>query len=711
MPKSRLLVVSTAVFAALACSAPSARAAEPSEKERELIAVLRSDAPPADKAVACKNLAIHGSAESVADLARFLSDEKLASWSRIGLEAIPGPAPDEAFRKALDSLQGKLLIGVINSIGVRRDAAAVDLLSARMNDQDVEIASAAAAALGKIGNPAATKILRTALAKGGPVKVRSAVAEGCVLCAERALTENNMADAVAIYDEVRKADVPRQRMLEATRGAIIARKNDGIPLLLECFRSPDRGLFQISLSTAREFPGKEIDAALATELARATPERGALLVQAMADRKATVVLASVLKAAQAGPKPVRIAAIGALGRVGDASCLAPLLDIALEADADVAQNAKTALSDLPGDGINSNILARLDKAQGKLYPLLIELVGQRRIAAIATLIKALDHNDKSVRAAALTSLGATVPADSLSVLITQVVTPKRAEDGPIAQQALKSAAIRMADREACAEQLATAFERAPAATKVALLQTLGAVGGTKALNTIGSAAKSSDPQIQDDSSRLLGEWMTADAAPVLLDLAKTGPGRYQGRALRGYLRIARQFITQDDQRVAMAQSAFEAAKSPADQKLVFPVLTRSTSLDALKLAAKLAKENAELKEEGTQAAIAIATAPRFRGRGNEARDILKELLDKVKLEIVKAEYGAGTVQKDVTEIVQKQAADVALVSLSSNNFANAFGGDPAPGAVKQLKIQYRINGKPGEATFADNAMILLPMPK
>ena len=36
------------------------------EKELELLAVLRSDAAPADKAIACKNLAIYGSSESVA---------------------------------------------------------------------------------------------------------------------------------------------------------------------------------------------------------------------------------------------------------------------------------------------------------------------------------------------------------------------------------------------------------------------------------------------------------------------------------------------------------------------------------------------------------------------------------------------------------------------------------------------------------------------
>ena len=55
------------------------------------------------------------------------------------------------------------------------------------------------------------------------------------------------------------------------------------------------------------------------------------VVEAMADRKETVILAALLKAAGSGPKQVRLAAIGALGRVGDATCLSPLLDDAGEA--------------------------------------------------------------------------------------------------------------------------------------------------------------------------------------------------------------------------------------------------------------------------------------------------------------------------------------------------------------------------------------------
>jgi len=409
-------------------------------------------------------------------------------------------------------------------------------------------------------------------------------------------------------------------MLEATRGAILARGADGIPILVEQLRSSDKGLFQIALSTAREFPGRDIDKALADELTRAAPERGALVITAMADRKETVDRVAIQKAASNGPTLIRVAAINALGRVGDAQSLAPLLEIATDSDQDIAQAAKEALAELPGQAVDKEIVARLDQAQGKTYPILIELVGQRRIDAAAQLLKALNNSDSAIRTAALTALGNTISEKQLPVLINQVVSPASQETAAAAKTALKTAAVRMPDREACVAEIAAAMNRAPAATKPVLLDILAAVGGTKALQAIGAAAKSPDANLQDAGTRLLGEWMTTDAAPVLLDLSKTSE-RYAGRAIRGYIRIVRQFGTtmSDEQRVEICKNALDVARQPAEKKLVLEVLQRYPSVGMLKLAVKAAQTQA-ISDDANAAALAIA--PKIVGNTNEVRDIM-----------------------------------------------------------------------------------------
>jgi HEAT repeat protein len=678
------------------------------DKEKALIETLRS-APKPDKALACKQLAIYGTRQAVPELAKLLSDEQLASWSRIALEAIPDPAADEALRTATQTLKGKLLVGAINSIGVRRDEKAVEPLVVLLKDEDVEVASAAAVALGHIGTPPATGALRQSLA-GSTGQLRSAVAEGCILCAERLMDDGKADEAAAIYEQVRKAELPKQRQIEATRGEILARGSAGIPMLVEQLRSPDKKFFQLGLTIARQMPAPEVADALATELAHATPDRAALLLHALADRADNIVPQAVVEAAKSGSKQVRIAAIGFIGRRGDASSVAALLQVASDSDTDLAQAAKAALGSLPGDKVNAEIAARLPNADAAALPVLIELVGQRRIDATPALVKALEHQDATVRRAALVALGNTVGPDKLSVLITQVVSPKEPGDMEAARKALRTASVRMPDRDACAAELAAALKGGSASAKAALLETLGSVGGKKALQAIGTAMKDGDPELEDIGSRALGQWMSIDAAPVLLELVKNShDDKLQDRALRGYIRLARQFTMPPRQRAEMCQTALDAAKHPAEQKLVLAVLQRYPSIDTLGVAIR-ALDKPALKKDAELTAMTIGA--KLGGKSDEADKMLaKAGIELPRIQIIKAEYGAGTSLKDVTAVLQAHAGVTPQIALPSPKYNESFGGDPAEGVVKQLRVQYRINGKPGEATFAENAPIELPLPK
>jgi HEAT repeat protein len=704
----RAAFVSAIISVFIASSRAAEEKSSAKETEAKLIDVLRSSSAP-DMAIACKKLAIFGSKDAVPELAPLLANKELASWARIALEAIPDPAADEALRKASDSLKGRLLVGTINSIGVRRDAQAVDRLIGRLTDADQDVASAAAVALGRIGNSAATKALRQTLPTSAN-EVRNAVAEGCILCAERLTKDGKSAEAAEIYDEVRKTDVPKQKKLEAIRGAILARNVEGIPLLVEQLESQDKAFLNIGLATARELPGREVGEALAGELSKTTPERSALLLHALADRNERPIPAPVLAAAKSGAKPVRIAAIGLIGRLGDAGSLSTLLDVAGDSDEELSQAAKSSLVALPGWDVVGAIAARLEMADSKALPVLLAVAGQKRIEATGTFVKLLDNSDAAIRRAALAALGETVGPRQLNVLIVEVVAPKHSDDAETAEKALRAACVRMPDREACAAELAAALPRASAATKVKLMEILGAVGGTKSLETIAAAIKGNDPDLQDTGSRVLGEWMSVDAGPALLDLSKTASSeKLQSRAMRGYIRLARQFAMPDRQRAEMCEAALDATSRPPEQKLVLAVLERYPSADTLRVAAKAARTPALKQDAGH---VAMAIAQKLNGNSPEVQKLLTEIgVEPLNIEIIKAEYGAGSTQKDVTDVLKKHVNGLPLINFSTTSYNEIFGGDPVPNTPKQLKVQYRINGKPGEVTLNENATILLPMPK
>jgi HEAT repeat protein len=185
-----------------------------------LIAIVKNPgASEFQKAKACQRLGELGAKEAVGALAGLLGDERLSTYARYGLEPIADASVDEALRAALGKLKGNLLIGVINSIGKRRDAKAGAALVKLLNGGDAEVAVAAAGALGEIATPAAIEALKAALGKTqGLVKV--AVADGLLAAAEQ-LAASKREEALALYAAVANAPgVPKPARLGAMQGII-----------------------------------------------------------------------------------------------------------------------------------------------------------------------------------------------------------------------------------------------------------------------------------------------------------------------------------------------------------------------------------------------------------------------------------------------------------------------------------------------------------
>lgn len=185
-----------------------------------LIGILKSaGSPEFQKAKACMRLGELGAKEAVPALAALLGDEHMGMYARYGLEPVADPSADQALRNALPKLKGNLLIGVINSIGKRRDAKAGPALAKMLNDPNAELVQAAAAALGRIGGASAKKDLLAALGRTTGV-TRMAVADGALACAEAFLAEGKRDEALALYASLSAADVPKAARLAAMHGII-----------------------------------------------------------------------------------------------------------------------------------------------------------------------------------------------------------------------------------------------------------------------------------------------------------------------------------------------------------------------------------------------------------------------------------------------------------------------------------------------------------
>ncbi len=188
------------------------------ELEKRLCAALSADAPHAAKDFVCRKLSLVGSGECVPTVSKLLTDEKLSHMARYALERIPDGLAVAAMRDALPKVKGKLKVGVINSLGVRRDAESTAALTALLKDSDQQIAAAAAAALGSIGTPDAAKALD---AFEAPEALALAVADAKLTCAEKLLADGKKVDALKIYKALTKSEVKHVRVA-AMRGMLAA---------------------------------------------------------------------------------------------------------------------------------------------------------------------------------------------------------------------------------------------------------------------------------------------------------------------------------------------------------------------------------------------------------------------------------------------------------------------------------------------------------
>jgi len=167
------------------------------------------------KAIVCKKLAFVGGPEAIAPLAALLSHPQLSCYARFGLEPNPDPSVDDALRAALPKLKGRLQVGVIHSIGFRKDTKALDALTKLIGDRDPEVAGAAAASVGMIGGLQAAKTLEAALKSTKP-PVFPVVARASLLCAE-GLMPTNRARALGLYTVLTATSMPDPVQLAALR--------------------------------------------------------------------------------------------------------------------------------------------------------------------------------------------------------------------------------------------------------------------------------------------------------------------------------------------------------------------------------------------------------------------------------------------------------------------------------------------------------------
>ncbi len=601
-----------AILGVAACAASTLAQQGPTRAQREakLIAVLQSDAPLFDKTKACQQLAVVGSARAVPVLAGLLGHERLGDYARTALEPIDHPSVDEAVRRAAGKLKGTVLIGVVNSIGIRRDAKAVGQLDKLARDRSSGASREALVALGRIATVDAIKTLTDVLASG-PAELRPAAADAALVGAERLLTQKKTAAAGAVYTAIDKADVDEQFKTAAAYHAIVARGPAGAPQLVAHLRSEKRALRRVALRAARAMPGREVTAALAAELSASPPPVQVALIGLLAERGGPGVQKPIIRAVGHDDGAVRKAALKALGEVGDASAVDVLVK-ALQRGAKADQAAAVAsLRIIRGKGVDETIVRCMDRADNTEAPGLIGIVAARQYRpATKVLLVMASGSSTEVSIAAFKALGALAGSGDMPAIIKALDSDHDASVHPHAEQAIAFVARRIADPAARADAVLAALAKTgKKPVRCSLIRALGGIGGAKACAVVARAVGDDDAAIKEAAVRSLVGWPDTHAAPPLLEIVKTTKSTtHRVLALRGYVRLLGLGAAGSPaQAVRTYAEAMGLATRPAEKKLVLSGLASVSHADAIKIVLPHL-DDAAVRDEAALAAVSIARA-------------------------------------------------------------------------------------------------------
>ncbi|MBQ3349694.1 MAG: hypothetical protein IJG38_04795 [Thermoguttaceae bacterium] len=698
------------------------------------------------KTSACKRLAVIGTGKSVPALAKMLVDEKLNHPARFALEAMPCPESDAALIEGIKTLDGVCCVGCVNSVAMKQLPAAAGVLKSRLeNCNDASIRAAIYRALSVIATDDAKEfLLSKASQPDADAQAARVQGEALLNLVGQFCKAGQYDKAISVCEAIRSAAFPAFIQNMALYHELLAKQSDAVALLKENLQSPDERVVNVALKTIREFEPKDAPAivgAMIEFLPSLSQDMQCRVLWALGDRQDEAsqnLTFPVLKKFATGSAPqMQLVAVKGLGKVAKSRAVESfeyIMSIPVPTDADqlkdfvAERNAAFVHLDCPA--VEEAIVRQFHKQNSDVnLTSLVWTIKELRLPVSADELIALIKPGVSpeLRAECLKALGQIVTIDQLPKLAAILAAERNDE---LSTAVLSDACARM-PQEQCAAKIVEAMGAATSPDdQIRTFQLLKLIGGKTALNYIDQACQ--NPETIDAATQILGKWSTPEdvntVAAICLKVAKESKDKkYAVRAIRAYIRLARQFYMPSQQKFDMCKTAFQTATRPEDKALIFEVFKRVIEVESAKQAFSYASDP-QYAEAAYDAVVAIAA--KFQGDSPELAQMLKEIVQKSKVkatvdganeqinrvslsqqesavDIIRATYGAEDKIADVTDIVKAKFSGKRGLNLGSYN---ALFGDVAPGKFKTLtlEIQFKATGEKRTLTFSEDEMILLP---
>ena len=452
----------------------SASAVQRREIETRLLALLQSPQATCDaKEWVCRQLRQVGTEQAIAVLVPLLADASLCTVARLALQSIPGEEVNQALREVIPKLAEDLKAGVILTLGARGDRDAVPLLAPLVNSSERSIAEAALYALGHIGGEAAQRAIRRAKGEGDLGRYRR---HALLLVAEGLAREGQTTAALALYHDLFRSSDNVAR-IGALRGIVACDKRKSLPMITNALRDPNPALRAVAVTLVCELSDPVVAKTVVAGYRDLSPRIQIQLFGRLTEKAVLPTLLDVIDRDSAeADDSVRAAALTAVGRLGDAAAVDPLLRAAASDRGPIRDAARQSLRSLRGPTVEKALLdaARTGKETARLEAM-VALGARRATAAAGTLIKAAQSGDPDIELAAVQALEQVAEVRHVAALVDRLESMGSSPEAPLGvaiERALAAICRRADNRGAVTEVVLGEGQRRSTEVRARLLRVL-----------------------------------------------------------------------------------------------------------------------------------------------------------------------------------------------------------------------------------------------
>ncbi len=531
----------------------------------------------AGRQFACGQLALIGTAKQAPILAGLLNDKTVAFQARAALETIPGTAALSAMRKALLSSSVTERLGLISALAARRDSLSIPLFRKMALSSNPKLVSAAVIAIGDMGNPASLSVLKR-LAGKLPKAMRRTYLKALLHDAIGLSEHGDYSAAYDTFKDLSNRNTPVSIRSAALYDMIGSSLENSTRIMLYAWKSSDSLLRSAAIRHANLHYNAKLMREALKLFDRMPKESKTAILHDAATHGMIQALPLAYKECASPYPPLRQASVSALGELGDASAVEPIIREG-NRDASLKTTVTAALEQLRGASVNRKIVTLLPTSTTLMQAALLTVLVERNAREETPSLLRLSSNPKLLMGIvnAVGRLGGVRDCPAL-IRMLQIADDSQRE---VIAQALG----RICSRAHNLAPLVNAFNQSAGVEKIALIGAIASVGGPDALPPLEQAALFPDPLISIPAINALSS---------LNDVSTLGPlcKAYEAActddshalALRGIVQVAP--LTQESERVKSADMIANLLKNvsvPEDRNTLISVLGKLPCLEAFRV--------------------------------------------------------------------------------------------------------------------------------